>query len=65
MLSSSSEGKGEKIIIGVNYRLDNIQWLNFDTNVASKELIKELQPKNFVIIMGEYIHPDIDWENNI
>ena len=58
------KGKGEEIIIGVNYRSDNIQRLNFDTNVASRELIKELQHKNFVI-MGDYNYPDIDWENNI
>ena len=52
------KGKGEEIIIGVNYRSDNIQRLNFDTNVASRELIKELQPKNFVI-MGDYNCPDM------
>ena len=58
------KGKGEEIIIAVNYRSDNIQRLNYDTNAASRELIKELQPKNFVI-MGDYNYPDIDWENNI
>jgi len=48
----------------VNYRSDNILRLNVDTHEISRQLIKELQAKNFVL-MGDYNYPDIDWEDNV
>ena len=58
-----TSSRGNELIIGVIYRSANIQLLNLDTNLTTRQLIRELSPKNF-ILMGDFNYPDIDWENH-
>ena len=50
------------LVVGIAYRSDNLG-LNMDTNESARQLIRELQPHNF-LLMGDFNYPDIDWENN-
>ena len=50
------------LIVGIVYRSDN-HGLNMDTNESARQLIRELQPHNF-LLMGDFNYPDIDWVNN-
>ena len=49
------------LVVGIAYRSDNLG-LNMDTNESARQLIRELQPHNF-LLMGDFNYPDIDWEN--
>ena len=52
-----------ELVIGVAYRSDNVQRLQRDTNESARQLIRELQSRNF-LIMGDFNYPDIDWDTN-
>ena len=53
---------GEDLLIGVCYRLPNLQFSGKDNNNELCKMIEEVHGKS-VILMGDFNFPDIDWSS--